>query len=171
MTETRRKSLVYSMIIILLLFISMLIYGIFLYMDLNSNRTKGHEETKRELLKQTEITEITKIENFNGEAAYHVVYGKNEEGKGKIIFYPLEGNEKTLTTVDSTEVLSPSSMIDMWQTDCSACELVKITPALLDDEILWELVYYDEYDRYVFDYRSIYDGSRYEDIRYLRQFN
>ncbi|MCF3941616.1 cell wall elongation regulator TseB-like domain-containing protein [Oceanobacillus alkalisoli] len=171
MAETRRKWLIFSMITFLLLFISMFIYGIFLYMDLNSERTEGHEATKRELLKQTEITEISKIENFNGEAAYHVVYGKSEEGNGKIIFYPLEGNEKTLTTVDSTEVLAPSSMIDRWQSDCRTCQLVKITPALLDEEILWELVYYDENDRYVFDYRSIYDGSDYEEIRYLRKFN
>lgn len=171
MVETRRKRLIFGIIMFLILFISVLVYGIFLYMDLNEERTKGHEETKRELLSQTSVTEITNIENFNGEKAYHVVHGKSEEGSEQIIFYPLEGNEKTLTTVDTADILSRSSMINMWQSNCDSCELVKITPALLDDEILWELVYYDEENRYVYDYRSIYDGSSYEEIRYLRQFN
>lgn len=139
-------------------------------MDLNEERTKGHDETRRELIKQTSITEITSIVNFNGESAYHVVYGENEEGKGQIIFYPLEGEEKTLTIVDVADILPEQAMISKWKQDCSGCDLVKITPALMDNEVLWEIVYYDENDRYVFEYRSIYDGAHYQEIRYLRQF-
>lgn len=140
-------------------------------MDLNEERTKGFSKTQRDLIQQTSITDIEKIEKFNGEQAYHVVYGKTEDGSEKIIFYPLAGSEKQLTTVDADEILPESKMIGMWQSECPSCQLVKATPALLDNELLWELVYYDEENHYVFDYRSIYDGSHYEDIRYLRQFN
>lgn len=171
MTNTRQRTLIIISVIFVLLFISGMSYGIFLYMDLNKERTAGHEETEKELLNQTNLTDIIKIENFNGEEPYHVVYGEDEDNEKQIVFYPLEGNEKTITTVDASEVISDRNMLSMWQEECNSCELVKITPALLEDDILWELVYYDEENRYVFDYRSIYDGSQYEEIRYLRTFD
>jgi uncharacterized protein YpmB len=170
MTNSRYRWLFITIIILVILFISALIYGIFLYMDLNEERTKGYRDTERELLQQTSLAEVENIDNFNGEEPYHVVYGMDESGEEKIIFYPLRGQEKTLTTISAGEILPARDMISMWQTECGTCSLVRITPALLDDERLWELVYYDEQDRYVFDYRSIYDGSRYEAIRYRSTF-
>lgn len=162
---------IWTLIILGVLFISAVIYAIFLYMDLNEKRTAGFSETTREVLSQTSITEITNIETFNGEAAYHVVQGINESGEEKLIFYPLEGNEKTLKTVDIEDIMPKQAVHKQWNSDCNSCQLIKITPALIEEEVLWELTYYDENNRYVFDYVSIYDGSPYEEIRYLRMFN
>jgi uncharacterized protein YpmB len=171
MSTTRRNGFIFALIIAIILFISAVVYGIFLYMDLNEKRTMGYEETKRELLNQTNLVEIFTIDNFNGEKAYHVVHGENESGEEKIIFYPLEGKEKRITTIDQSEIVPKEQMRGHWQQECINCQFVDITPALLDEEAFWELTYYDEKDRYVFDYRSIYDGSPYEEIRYLRKFN
>ena len=124
MNETRRRWLIISTLFISILFISAIIYGIFLYVDLNNERTKGHDETIKELKKQTAITEVKKIENFNGEKAYHVVFGENEEGKEQIIFYPLEGQVKHLKVVDVAEILPEQAMLQMWQSECRACQFV-----------------------------------------------
>lgn len=140
-------------------------------MDLNEERTAGYSESTKEVLNQTSMAEITNIETFNGKEAYHVLQGTNEAGEEKLIFYPLEGNEKTLTTIDTEDIMSRKAVRDQWRTNCNSCKLIKITPALIDEEVLWELTYYDENNRYVFDYISIYDGSPYEKIRYLRMFN
>lgn len=171
MLESKRSWLFWSTIIFIILFISVLIYAIFLYMDLNEKRTAGFDDTRREVLNQTAITEISNIESFNGEASYHVVSGIDTEGEEKLIFYPLEGNEKTITTIDYEDITPKSAIINEWQANCNSCELINVSPALVDDEALWELTYYDENDLYVFEYVSIYDASPYEEIRYLRKFN
>lgn len=171
MTNRKQTWLLWSCIIIVILFISAVIYAIFLYMDLNDKRTAGYNETTKEVLNQTTIEEITSIEKFNGEEAYHVIYGVDNAGEEKIIFYPLDGNEKTLTTINAEDVMSTSDLLDEWKANCDPCKLINVTPALIKDDVLWELTYYDENDRYVFDYVSIYDGSAYEEIRYLRMFN
>ena len=171
MTDTKRTWFLWSGIIFVILFISLIIYAIFLYMDLNEKRTADFDATSKEIVQQTPITEVSKIEKFSGEEAYHVVFGKNAADEEKIIFYPLDGNEKTLTTIDAKDIVSQTAMLDHWKSDCGQCELINITPALVNNEVLWELIYYDQENRYVFDYRSIYDGSRYEEIRYVRMFN
>lgn len=167
MTNKKRTLLLRSVII---LFITALIYAVFLYMDLNGERTAGFDKTAAEILKHTAITDIIKIENFNGEKAYHVIYGIEDDVK-KIAFYPLEGEERELIIIDAEDIIPEARMIEHWMADCNACKLVDITPAILDENIVWELVYYDENNRYVFEYRSIYDGSHYEEIRYSRMFN
>lgn len=171
MVNTKRNWVVWSLVIFIILFISSVIYAIFLYMDLNEKRTAGYSETTKEVLNQTSITKITNIETFNGEAAYHVVQGINKSGEEKLIFYPLEGKEKTLKRVDTKDIMSKQAIHKQWNADCNSCKLIKITPALIEEEVLWELTYYDKHNRYVFDYVSIYDGSPYEEIRYLRMFN
>lgn len=170
MNDTKRIWYISGFILFSILFISAVVYGIFLYVDLVEQRTKAHERTERALLEQTALEQVEKIENFHGDEPYHIVYGRNEQGTEQLIFYPLEGTEKTLTIVDMDEILPESAMIGMWQTECDGCEFVKITPALLDDKILWELVYYDAENRYVLDYRSIYDGTPYEQISFASRF-
>ncbi|WP_249260855.1 DUF5590 domain-containing protein [Virgibacillus pantothenticus] len=152
------------------MFVSCSIYLIFLYNDLLDSKTAGYEETKQQLLKAESLTEIDKVETFYGKEAYHVVYGKDEDGQNKLIFYPLKGKEKKLTTVDQSEILSKSEIKNTWKQECDQCELVRITPALVDGNELWELTYVDSSKRYVFDYLDMYDGSRYEQMRFKSMF-
>lgn len=57
-----------------------------------------------------------------------------------------------------------------WQSNCKQCKLIATKPAFLGDTPLWELTYYDEKNRYVFDYVSMYDGSEFEKVRLKRKF-
>ncbi|MHA6251126.1 cell wall elongation regulator TseB-like domain-containing protein [Oceanobacillus sp. CAU 1775] len=171
MTANRKTWFVWSSIILSILFISLLIYAIFLYMDLNEKRTAGFDTTKTQILDQTSITDISSIEKFNGEKSFHVIFGENAEGEEKLIYYPLEGNEKTLTIIDAEEIIPKSSIINSWEKECTSCHLIRVIPALIDEEPLWELTYYNENKRYVFKYISVYDGSTYEEFSYRRMFN
>lgn len=169
--ENKKAWLLWSSIIFIILFISLLIYAIFLYMDLNEKRTAGFDATERQIVNHTSISEVSSIERFHGEKAYHVVFGENAEGEEQLIFYPLEGKEKTLTTIDAEEIVPKSSVIKNWKSTCTSCDLIRVVPALINDDALWELTYYDANDRYVLEYLSIYDASTYEEIRYRRMFN
>src|SRR5699024_10051303 len=134
MTDSKRLWLLWTSIILLILFISALIYAIFLYIDLNSKRTAGFEDTTREILNQTDIAEVTEVERFNGAESYHVINGTNADSKEKIIFYPLKGNEKTLTTIDAEEIIPKDSIIGHFRSTYPDRSLIDVTPALVDDE-------------------------------------
>ncbi|WP_245831775.1 DUF5590 domain-containing protein [Oceanobacillus senegalensis] len=148
-----------------------LIYGTYLYKNIYDKKTDGFEQTEKIILEQTSITEIDDIDLFYGNEAYHIVVGKNEENEEKMIFYPLEGKEKKITTVDTSEIIPKEDIINTWEKNCEGCTLVKITPALIDDNILWELSYHDAKSRYVLEYVSIYNGSSFEQYRFERMFN
>lgn len=160
----------WSLIITLVIIISCFIYALFLYHDLKESKSAGFEETEKQILDGTSITEVEKIEQFNGEEAFHVVYGENKEHEKKIIFYPLKGTEKNLTTINESEIISKKQVLDKWREQCQDCELVKIVPALVDNKALWELTYNDKSNRYVLDYLSLYDGSRFEQYRFKQMF-
>ncbi|WP_197046603.1 cell wall elongation regulator TseB-like domain-containing protein [Oceanobacillus salinisoli] len=169
--STGRKWLRKSILFLLVFIIICIAFGIYLYQDIHNNRTADFDKTKENIIKQTSITEVSNIQLFHGDEAYHVVYGKNEENEEKIIFYPLEGTEKIITTVNTSEIISKEEIYSRWNAACENCDLVKITPALIEDSILWEITYYDEDNRYGLDYLSIYDGSTYEQFRFKRMFN
>jgi len=164
--STGRKWLRRSLIILFILMISCFILALYFYYDLNNSRTSGFEETENVILDQTAITEVNHIERFHGAEAYHVVYGTNSEGAEKIILYPLEGTEKNITTIDTSEIIPKESVGAQWSEQCTGCELAGITPALIDGEALWELTYYDSNNEYVMDYFSMYDGSNYHQFRF-----
>lgn len=165
-----KRWFLWSTVLFLIVLISCIIYMVFLYIDLKDSKTAGFEETKKQILSNTSITSIEEIEQFNGNEAYHVIYGKNKDNDGKIIFYPLKGKEKNLTTIDQTEIITKKQVLSQWKEQCKGCELVKIVPALVKDKALWEITYNDKSDRYVLDYVSLYDGSRYEQYRFKRMF-
>ena len=159
-----------SLLIFFILLLSVSIYGIILYNDLVDSKTSGYNETAEQILNNTSISEIEKIEQFNGAKSYHVIFGSNEKNEKKIIFYPLEGNEKNLTTINQSEVIPSEEIFGQWEEQCMDCELIKIVPALVNDKALWELTYKNNSNQYIIDYLSIYDGSRFEQYRFNRTF-
>jgi uncharacterized protein YpmB len=169
-TSNMKKTFIWGSVILLLLLIAALVYSIFLYQEIMESRTDGFAETEEQIMDATSLVSIEKIEQFNGADAYHIVFGENEANEKKIIFYPLEGNEKNLTVLDQSEIVSEETILNEWQKSCSACEFIKAVPAIVEDQVLWELTYIDESERYILDYVSIYDGTRYEQYRFTQMF-
>ena len=170
-TSNIKRFFIWGSIILLLLLISAAVYSIFLYQDIMESKTERFAETETQILNATSLVAVEKIEQFNGAEAYHIVFGENEAGEQKIIFYPLEGQEKQLTVLDESEIVSEQTILDQLQADCSECKLIKAVPAIKDENELWEVMYIDESARYILDYLSIYDGSRYERFQFTQMFN
>lgn len=162
--------LFWSLIVILIIFISSFIYAVFLYYDVKGSKTEGFAETEKQILKATSITEVDEIKQFNGEEAYHVIFGIDKKDEKKVIFYPLKGKEKDLTTIKQKDMISEDQIVKDWKAQCEDCKLVKAVPALVDDKVLWEISYRDGSNRYGLDYLSLYDGTRYEQYRFGRMF-
>ncbi|WP_245843784.1 DUF5590 domain-containing protein [Oceanobacillus rekensis] len=160
----------WSSILLLVIILACIIYAVYLYNDLYNSKTAGFDETKEQILNQTSIAEIEKIEQYNGSSPYHVVFALNEANEEKLIFYPVEGKEKELTTINRSEIITAEEVLSLWQAQCNECELVKINPALENNEPLWEITYHDNQNRYVMEYLSIYDGAPVESYRFKKMF-
>lgn len=150
---------------LVLVLIACLIYLIFLYNEVQQNKTANFEDSKEEVLNNTEILQIEKINQYNGEHHYHVIFGTTKNGDQKIVFVPLDDKKEKLTIIDGSKIITQNQMKDQWNQQCQNCELIDITPALENKKPLWEVTYIDSSGRYIFDYLSIYDGTRSQQYR------
>ena len=170
MTNTKRKGLLFLLVGIGIILISLLAYSIYLYQVINDSRTSEMNTTKTQLLEQTSYVDIHSIESFHGTYSYHVLEATNEAGEDKLIFYPLEGEQRQLTVFAKEDMLSKDTLIESWQSSCDSCELVSVTPALVDGEAYWEITYHDNDNNYVMNYHSITNGSLQEQYKYSKMF-
>lgn len=169
--STGRKVLKISLIILGIIIMLTGIFGIILYQQILDKKTEGFNETKKVILDQTSITQIIEIERYHGEQPYHIIYGKTENGEERIIFYPLKGKRKNITSIPEKDILSKEEIISLWSNHCNRCKLINITPGIINEHVVWELTYYDQNNLYYIDYMSINDGSVYEQYRLKKFFN
>lgn len=120
------------------------------------------------------LTAINRIERYHGDEAFYVVFGEEDTGEAVIVFIPFtdkdDENDLTIETVQQSEIISEEEVLKQWAKDCSKCDLVKIVPGQLNEELVWEITYTDEQERYVFDYVSLFDGKLYEKLRFRKFF-
>ncbi|WP_158701733.1 cell wall elongation regulator TseB-like domain-containing protein [Lentibacillus sp. Marseille-P4043] len=160
------------LLIICLVLISCLIYIGFLYHSIQESKNAGFNDTKERVLKNTELTEIDRISKFQGKKTYHILFGSTNDQDEKIVFVPIPSSKsENITIIDASDILHEQNVIDQWQEQCKKCELIDVTPAMIENKALWEVTYKDSSDRYTFDYLSIYDGSRFQQIRLKSMFN
>src|SRR5690625_4758724 len=157
--------------IICLIFILGSIYSVFLYKMIIKNNCADCAETEEQVLRETELTVIDDIHRFHGEDTFHILFGTTKEGKRKIIFVPLQDNDKAFTIIDESEIIQKESILNQWHNQCQGCELIKIRPSMIDGKSLWEDTYIDKTSRYTFEYLSMYNGSRYEQLRFKQTYD
>src|SRR5699024_7375354 len=109
------------------------------------------------------------IDSFYEEKSYHILFGVTTEQKELITFIPIDQKED-YETIERKEVIPKEHIRKKADVDCDSCQILRIKPAMIDDHPLWEVTYWDHEDRYVFDYFSMYDGSRYERLQMKQMF-
>ncbi|MEN1969376.1 DUF5590 domain-containing protein [Lentibacillus sp. N15] len=174
--NVRRESQVawfkWILIVICLVLIIGFIYLAYLYHAIQQNKTDGFQQTKAEVIKHTDLTEVEDISRFQSDNTYDIVLGKTKDQQQQYIFVPKnKKSTKDITVVNTAKIISKQDIIDQWKHQCNHCELIKVTPAMVDDKALWEVTYRSNSNRYVLDYLSIYDGKRYQQLRLKSMFN
>ncbi|SFA74233.1 Uncharacterized protein YpmB [Lentibacillus halodurans] len=160
--------------IIGLLLLVFLVFGIYLYYTVQENRTGSFEQIEKQVLAETELTAINKIERFHGEKAYYTVYGQTDNAEAKIVFYPFDQNQSNIISLNQSEMIAKKKIRANWNSQCQSCTLIDITPAIMSEDEerpAWELTYEDNTGRYVLEYLSVSDGSRIEVLRFNRLYN
>jgi uncharacterized protein YpmB len=160
----------WTILALILIFIAIFIYLIVLYHDIQDSKTKGYSQAEQRVLQETDIVQIEETVRYQGDILYHVVTGKNDDGKNLIVFVP-ESNDEEVVIVKQNDILPYDTVKANWENDCVNCELIHIVPAIIKNDALWEITYYDESDRYVIGYVSIFDGSTYEEFRFKKMFD
>jgi|SRR5690625_214402 len=157
-------------ILVIAVLLGILFYSIYLYSYIESSRVNDLEVTKTKVIQSGQLTEVTEMYHFQDKEAYHILIGLDKDKKSKILFVPLDQKEEEIMMVDVNETLSEERVTQIVLKECQSCNIVTTTPAMVDNKPLWEVTYFDERDRYVIDYLSMYDGSRYEQLRMFRKY-
>lgn len=147
-----------------LIMIAIIVYTVINYNQLISSKTKSFSSSEARVLEETDIADINTIDIFNGDEAYHVIFGQRKDKTEEIAFVPLD-KKKEIKTIKKSEIMADKEIKTKWRSNCTSCKWIKTTPAIIDEHLLWEMTYKDAKNRYVYDYRSIYDGELYEQFR------
>lgn len=159
----------WTMLIVILLVIGSLSYSIYLYVHIEKQKAEGFHETKQHVLEETELIYIDRIKRFHSEKDYHIVFGLDEHGKDNIVFVSLSNDEKFLV-INNDDFVAEQFVYEQWTKSCDQCKFIQITPAIIENNPLWEITYVDHADKYTFDYVSIYDGKPYEQLQLQQMF-
>ncbi|HLS06934.1 MAG TPA: DUF5590 domain-containing protein [Bacillota bacterium] len=156
-------------LIIFLLCLLVVSYGAYLYVDIQAEKTKDFPKTRERIGAETNITHIDSIERYHDKQYFHIVFGKNEQTKEYIAFVP-QAVDDEITVIQTDEIINEETIINQWEQNCQACELIQIIPAMIDDDMLWEVTYVND-DQYVFNYYTMTEGTLHEQIKLLQMFN
>ena len=160
----------WAILVLFLIIIAILIFLTILYSDIQESKTNGFPEAKQRVLQETDVVDIEDTLRYQGDTLYHVIYGKTEENESVIVYVPEDKDEK-ITIVNQNEIISYDTVKEKWENKCINCELIDIVPAIIKEDALWEITYYDETKRYVLEYVSIFDGTEYEEFRFKKMFD
>lgn len=158
-----------ALIVLFLLLIGVIYYGIHLYQIINTSKNSDLNKTKVTLINDNVMAEINEMYDFHDEKSYHIFKGKNDEGIEQFIFVSLDDNKKQII-VDLDETISKQQAIGYSTKDCQHCNVVKVNPAMIGNLSLWEVIYYDDKERYVIDYISMKSGEQIEQIRLASKY-
>ena len=144
----------------------------YLYTLVINEKTDDYPRVETIVYEKTPINSIQSIERFHSETSYYVIWGQSEDADSLIAFIPMDNYdaEQDITVISEDNIISKTDLQQAWQKDCDHCQWKKATLGVVDDEVVWEITYRDESDRYVFEYVSIVDGSTYEIFRLTQMF-
>lgn len=153
-----------------LLIIGIMVYSVYLYDTILKNKEADFLISEQIVLKQTNLTTIDKIERFHGDVFYHVITGETKDGDKYFAYLPKEKKKEKqkITLINHANILSKRQIKDDWLKNCQSCQLISMTPGLINERPVWEMTYKDKSARYVFDYLSMYDGESVEQFRFKR---
>lgn len=168
--QSPRRSTIkrWTLLIIFLVCLLIVSYGAYLYVDIQSVKTKDFSKTRERIQAETNITHIDSIERYHDKQYFHIVFGTDEQTNEYIAFVPQADDE--ITVVQMNEILSEETITAQWERNCQTCEFIRIIPAMIDDDTLWEVTYVND-DQYIFDYYTMTEGTLHEQIKLLQMFN
>src|SRR5690625_230370 len=174
----KRNISLYKKMFVIILIIVVVIIAIFSYKlyKIDQNHIKKLNKTSNKIIQETELSDIKEKYYFQENEFYHIFKGESDSQEEMFasVNFPEEAKKienDNIKTYKSEDLVSEETILNEWEQTCNQCEFIKIQPAIIDNELLWEIKYNDADNRYVFDYYLMSDGTDFESFRLRRNFN
>lgn len=174
----KRNVSLYKKLFVIILIIVVVIIAIFSYYlyKIDQNHLQKFDKTSNKVIQETELSDIKEKYYFQENEFYHIFKGESDSQEEMFasVHFPEEAKKiesDNIKTYKSEDLVSEETILNEWEQTCNQCEFVKIQPAIIDNELLWEIKYNDADNRYVFDYYLMSDGTDFESFRLRRNFN
>lgn len=164
------KWLKWISISLIIVIITGLVYGAFLLKSIEKDKNEQYTTAETEILNDSDLHSISELTHFYGESVYHIAFGTTKENKEKIVFLKQNNKVKKNNIFDANKLIPEEKIQSHWKNKCDGCSLIKINPAMIKDQPLWELTYWDSNKHYVIEYLSMQDGERYESFNFKHMF-
>lgn len=175
MMLNKRPFINWKVVFISLIAIAVVIGMIYLvqnYQTIVSSKLVGEQNIVRIVKDETDVTSIEEIEQFQGLDTIYIVNGRTKDKKEELVFVrgKTEKTKQFIKTYDIADLYTEADLISNWKSECDQCAFKKTQLAMIEEEPLREITYIDAYNRYVFAYYSLEDGSLYEEMKLSRKY-
>lgn len=134
----------------------------YLFNGVQAKPGKKEAEAVEIAKREKNLVTITNVDHFFKNETYYVVEGKNENGTDMVVWV---GEDKEVTSEIAKKGLSEKQILDFVKTNYDAKKIIDSRLGMEDGIPLWEVVYYDDQDRYTYYYGYFETGKRYEIYR------
>lgn len=154
-----------------LIFVILIIgYFFIIYYQILNDKHDGYDSAVNYILSETNVNEITDVTYFQEEDGYFIMSGIDDEAE-QVFVYLLDKEPFVKTNViivSKNNFIAEDKLLASWQNECTNCELIDMTPAMIKGVPLWEITYIDENNRYVIEYKTKTNGEIYEQLRFTQ---
>ncbi|SET90883.1 Uncharacterized protein YpmB [Salinibacillus kushneri] len=161
---TRRRLVRFIALIVFILFLIIACSFFYVYSTAMKGKETTFKQSRQIALQETPIKQIEKMVRYNGENTYDVAIGTTDEESRGMAFVPT-GDDVETTYVDIKDGMSKEEMSSDWKKQCQDCKLVSITPGIEDGHVIWEIVYENTENQYVFETYLFENGDLYEQVK------
>ncbi|RPF55794.1 uncharacterized protein YpmB [Aquisalibacillus elongatus] len=163
---TMRKVLLICLTILIAIAIIGLFTFLIIYNGIQNDMSEMEERSINQAKSNSPIETVEGVRQFNGQSSYIVVTGQNENEKLLHAFIP-DSNDEELEVewVEAEEGLTEEEMLTEWRNNCSQCDLMSITPGIMNSRYVWEIIYEENNRIYFQTYRFI-NGEIYDSISF-----
>lgn len=169
--KNKAFSRVWIYLILLLILFSLLSFFVFqFYFKTLEKKESQFVESRSQILSEKLLKNIKSIEAFHELESYHIFFGLDKDDEDLIVFLPMESEELETIIVKEEDIISKEELQERLLKECSSCHKISIKPAMMNEEPLWEITYFDQHERYNMDYFSMLNGKRYERLQLKQTF-
>lgn len=162
----QQKWVLLSLSIMMTVLIVFIVVSSFLYYDIQGGQGEQQQTYIDIALETAPIEQVETDYVYHGDEAYTVVLGQSEE-ESLYVFVPQKDslNPDDVSWTSANDVMSKEEIRNKWQQSCSNCDLLSITPGMMNGRYIWELIY-EENDSMVFRTYTFEEGDVYDSISF-----
>ncbi|MGM8213947.1 cell wall elongation regulator TseB-like domain-containing protein [Bacillaceae bacterium W0354] len=166
---TGRKIVITVSILLITLIIGLIFLFTLIYYDINQELQADSEDAIQLAMNHAPIEQVTSTYFYNGEQSYTVLKGDNNDKEIIYVFVPKNiSNSDEIKWIEQSEGLTKEEIISQFNNSCNHCDLLQVTPGILNDQFIWEIVY-ETNERILFQTFRFTNGELYDSISFRKK--